>query len=123
MWYHTLYSDRVTKALNFTDYDVKDQDNLLVCKQTGKGRLFGMVKDYCQLTLCINETPDTERCFYEVILGDRRRKPYFDIDIDLNRHSEVTEIQCDEYIREFIDNIHEYTHGGMHTKGDGLYLS
>ena len=47
---------------------------------------------------------ENEQCFYEVLMGQKSRKPYFDIDIE---HSDVTQDIADGWIEKLIENICE----------------
>lgn len=102
-WHYRLYKDE-SKALNF-EYDPGDPENLIICKQGREGRRFAMFSTPAAFLTCSNRTESEDRCYYEVIMGDRPRKPYFDIDIDLSQHSEMTRVQSDALILKFTDNI------------------
>ena len=69
-WSYTLYNDKGTKQLIFPyNYD----DNLIVCRQFGKTRQFTSFKTYTHFQQHNDQTPESERCFYEVILGKKKR--------------------------------------------------
>lgn len=102
-WYYRLYKDE-SKALNF-EYDLEDPSNLIICKQAQEGRRFGLFSSPKTFLEHSNNTPPEQRCFYEVILGDRARKPYFDIDIDTSEHTDITLRQSDALVVKFTENI------------------
>lgn len=47
-------------------------------------RLFTVFKSYVEFGIYQSKIPIHKRCFYELILGEFRQKPHFDIDISLN---------------------------------------
>jgi len=101
-WNYSLYNDRISKQLRFPyNYD----DNLIVCRQINNTRQFGIFKSYTYFQRYQNEIPDDERCFYEVILGKKTRKPYFDIDIDTEYYKDMTQEKADDMIEILIENI------------------
>lgn len=101
-WSYTLYNDKGTKQLIFPyNYD----DNLIVCRQFGKTRQFTSFKTYTHFQQHNDQTPESERCFYEVILGKKKRKPYFDIDIDMKEYTEMNEEKADDMIGMLVENI------------------
>lgn len=100
-WCYSLYKNRELKILNF-NYDYNE--NLLVCRQINNTRQFGMFKSYTHFQKFQEDLTPDERCFYEVILGKKERKPYFDIDIDTNE-KDITKEQADDMIQILVDNI------------------
>lgn len=104
-WYDTLYSSSDTKTLHF-DYKINSINNLIICKQKDEGRMFSLMDDPEVLNSIMEQSNPSQKCFYEIILGKRKRKPYFDIDIDLTRFK-VTELQCDDYIEAFVNSIYD----------------
>jgi len=101
-WHYSLYNDRISKQLRFPyNYD----DNLIVCRQFNNTRQFGMFKSYTHFQRFQKDVPEEERCFYEVILGKKSRKPYFDIDIDTEHYKEMTKQKSDIMIELLIENI------------------
>ena len=102
-WYYRLYKDE-SKALNF-NYDIDDSSNLIICKQAEEGRRFGMFASPQTFHEYSNNTPVEQRCFYEVILGNRARKPYFDIDIDMTKHTDMSQKISDSIVIKFTENI------------------
>lgn len=103
-WSPKLYSDKVTKELNFPyNYD----DNLIVSREFGTYRQFTSFKSYTHFQQYNNDTLEPERCFYEVILGKKKRKPYFDIDIDMKEYTEMNEEKSDEMVTMLVENIND----------------
>ena len=107
-WFYSLYEDRETKKLNFGKYNVRDKFNMIICKQTEKGRRFAMFADPYKLMDYSNSLEPEDRCLYEVIVGKRARKPYFDIDVDLAHDPEINRKVFDSYIEEFVENIKDF---------------
>jgi len=101
-WHYSLYNDKISKSLRFQyNYD----DNLIICRQIDNSRQFGFFKSYLQF-YCFQKTlNEDERFFYEVILGKKSRKPYFDIDIDTEIYSDMTQEKSDAMIENLIENI------------------
>lgn len=80
-WYPRLTSDHEFGLLRF--YPVLPQDSLLICKQGEEYRSFSLFEPLYLFAREILQQSVSNRTFYEVILGDRYQKPYFDIDIDM----------------------------------------
>ena len=98
-WKHSLYIPGGDKRLHF-DYNL-DSENLLICWQK-EYRLFGMFKNLDSFIKFAKNTESDNKCFYEIIMENKWRKPYFDIDID---SSVVTESEADDMIEDLIHNI------------------
>ena len=98
-WKHSLYIPGGDKRLHF-DYNT-DRDDFLVCWQK-EHRLFGMFKSINEFIGFVKKTEKDVRCFYEIIMENKWRKPYFDIDIDA---SQMTEGEADDMIESLIYNI------------------
>lgn len=101
-WYHYLNSceNSLLKRENIT------KDMVLICNEGFEGK-----KTYTSMTFnrAFNfnlETSDDERAFFEIILGDRCQKPYFDIDINLENdytsHSREQKIAISKKLPEEI---------------------
>ena len=93
MWRRTLYSNKLEKQLWF---DYNWADNLIVSKQDGTTRQFRMFRDYTEFQGYTQDIPTTEQYFYEVLMGEKSRKPYFDIDIDLVDNPHITKKMTDK---------------------------
>jgi hypothetical protein len=68
-------------------------------------RLFSVFKSYSDFNRYQQKIPESMRCFYEVILGDKYQKPHFDIDI--NDPTSCGETVKDELIFNFIEILKE----------------
>ena len=104
-WHYSLYNDRISKQLRFP---YNNDDNLIICRQIDNTRQFGMFKSYTHFQHFQKDVPEGERCFYEVILGKKSRKPYFDIDIDTEHYTEMTKQKSDGMIELLIENIKDF---------------
>ena len=101
-WFYSLYKNKDLKILNF-DYNY--DDNLLVCRQEDNTRKFAMFKNFTYFQRFQQTVLKAERCFYEVILGKKSRKPYFDIDISLDAYPDMTKEKSDNLIDILVENI------------------
>lgn len=98
-WKHSLYIPGGDKRLYF-DYST-ERDDFLVCWQK-EHRLFGMFESINSFIRFAKTTEKELRCFYEIIMENKWRKPYFDIDINAD---EMTEDEADDMIETLIYNI------------------
>lgn len=104
-WQYSLYKDRISKELRFPyNFD----DNLIICRQINNTRQFSVFKSYTHFQKYQKDVPENERCFYEVILGKKSRKPYFDIDIDTEHFTSMTKEKADSMIELLIENIKDF---------------
>jgi len=103
-WKYSLYSNKDLKVLHF-NYDA-NSENLIICRQNEK-RMFSMFKSHTHFFKHLLDLPPEERCFYEVILGKKMRKPYFDIDVSLKQYPDMTKEKCDSLIEMLVENIKE----------------
>ena len=101
-WKYTLYKDKENRILHF-DYD-STTSNLIVCKQHTH-RTFTMFKTYTHFQRYQEDVPLYERCFYELIIEHKLRKPYFDIDIDLTEYTNMNKLKADDMILNMIEKI------------------
>ena len=104
MWRRTLYSNKVKKQLWF---DYNWEDNLIVSKQDETSRHFACFRSHTDFHHHIKDIPTPEQCFYEVLMGQKSRKPYFDIDVDLKKQPHITKEMSDKWIDKLIENICE----------------
>jgi len=74
---HTLTSSLIV-ALSYHD---KETDKVF--------RLYSYFKSYLEYGIYTMKLPESERCFYEIILGESTQKPHFDIDIDSDTVKEM----------------------------------
>ena len=67
----------------------KSDDSTYICQQI-KNEAGDIFRRFRKFNSIVNfydymlDVPKYKRCFFEVILGERFQKPYFDIDIDKN---------------------------------------
>lgn len=105
-WKYSLYSNKELKIIHF-DYDFKDDYNIIICRQDSDKRRFNMFPSPLEFKKFESSVMDHEKCFYEVILGKRPRKPYFDIDVSLKDHPDVTTGKMNDLIYLLNENIKE----------------
>lgn len=79
-WYPRLTSDHDSGLLRYNP--CLSQDSILICRQGEEYRSFSLFEPLYLFAKEILQHSPSNRTFYEVILGDRYQKPYFDIDID-----------------------------------------
>lgn len=74
-------SNSLLDCVSTTNFNGK----LLVQKQYNTDKYqFALFENFLDFGKYIRNIPENERCFFETIMSDIKRKPYFDIDIDLN---------------------------------------
>ena len=73
-WYPLLHEGVLAK-------ESVDAKGIVVCHQL-EHRTFAYYRDPVEFYNEMKRYPLEERCFYEVVMGDRFQKPYFDIDVD-----------------------------------------
>ena len=117
-WEYSLYKNKEDKVLHF-NYDYKDQNNMIVCWQdvTDYGReirKFTMFKDPIAFMDFEKTIPADHRCFFEVIMGKRERKPYFDIDVSLTEYPEMTKRKMNSLVELLIENIKDFLESYAH---------
>ena len=76
MWRRMLYSNKEKKQLWF---DYNWEDNLIVSKQDETSRQFRLFRSHTHFHHYAKDIPENEQCFYEVLMGQKHRKPYFDM--------------------------------------------
>lgn len=91
-WYHYLNKKGEQSLLK---YEKINENNLVICQDTGI-RTYTIFKDY--LTF-YSYREKINNCFYEIITENQLRKPYFDIDIDINKKDEINKNK-DDIIKE-----------------------
>jgi hypothetical protein len=77
-WYYYLNNKKEKNLLD--NYHIKD-DNFIVCWQK-ENRRFTVFENYLDFINFSQQTMLIERCFYEILLPDKTRKIYFDIDLN-----------------------------------------
>ena len=71
-------------------------DRSLVALQVSDNLYYSVFEDHIALLDFMNCTQETARCFFEIILGERRQKPHFDIDV-----------KAEDFPGENIEEIHD----------------
>jgi len=104
-WKNTIYRNKEDKILYF-DYDIKDDYNIIISRENGDKRQFTMFSTPIEFKKYESSILEDEKCFYEVILGKRHRKPYFDIDVDLGKEDTKKE-KIDYLVDILVENIKE----------------
>lgn len=64
-----------------------NDDNLIICQQL-EYRKYAIFNDYLEFSSYQKLTSENHNCYYEILLENRPRKPYFDIDIDKDNFEE-----------------------------------
>lgn len=105
-WKNTIYRNKEDKILYF-NYDPEDDYNLIISRENGDKRQFTMFSTPIEFKKYESSILEDEKCFYEVILGKRHRKPYFDIDVSLKEHPNTTEQKMNYLIDILVENIKE----------------
>ena len=103
-WFRSLYREKELKILNF-NYDFKDDYNIIICRQDCDTRRFAMFKSPVEFKKFESSVMDHEKCFFEVIMGKRARKPYFDIDVSLKDYPHITKEKMNSLVDILTENI------------------
>lgn len=85
-WYSFLKEQKDGNKYNYL-LKKKEENKMIICKQL-KYRSFAYIDNPSKLRKLINETPEDEKSYYEVILGDKPRKLYFDLDCEIEKIEE-----------------------------------
>ena len=67
---------------NLTDIEQIQDNDLIICSHIDY-RKFAKFGNHIEFKKYREKIPEKYNCFYETILEDKRRKPYFDIDINI----------------------------------------
>ena len=78
-WYH--YLNKVGED-NLIQNERIDDENLIVCQQLSSRR-YTHFQNFAAFFRYYQTVPEDERCFYEILMPEKARKPYFDIDMDV----------------------------------------
>ena len=79
-WYTHLISNDQQKGL-LDNYELSSS-NIIICYEDCKNiRRYAVFNTYIDFLIRLINRPEDDRCFHEVILGDRMLKLFFDIDI------------------------------------------
>ena len=124
-WYSKMYKDdekKYTRSL-LEDYSIDEIHNLFIvaldtCNNTieskikaienvGTFKKFAIFKDYIEFYHYSLKFIESNRSFYEIILGDKPQKPYFDIDIEKDKFLEMYPdcTNFDEEVNKIIDTL------------------
>jgi len=103
-WEHRLYDPTSDSKRLLFDYDC-DSDNLLICKDNDGIRKFTMFENLEEFYTFQSKIPTNERCFYEIIMKDKWRKPYFDIDISVEDNKDLSRDDTDDMLETLTFNI------------------
>ncbi len=116
-WYPLLVPREGEKTQSLLSKEEFEDGNLIVCKQE-KYRSYSKFDSYLAFRDFWIKTPDEEKHFYEVILGNKPQKIYFDIDIDekylvlIENSLSISSEKCEEEILFLIlslrDEIYSY---------------
>jgi len=104
-WHYSLYREPKEDRILRFDYDYKDDYNIIVCRQDSTTRRFTMFRSPVEFKKFESSVADDEKCFFEVIMGKRPRKPYFDIDVSLEEYPDMKESKMNYLIDILIENI------------------
>lgn len=100
-WYPKLTADSdngLLRAATPTD------GSLVICHQGELYRRFSIFSPISDFAKEFLRTRELDRCYYEVILGDRPQKPYFDIDISA-KEDNISEDESLDLIKQIKDSI------------------
>ena len=103
-WEYKLYDSKGPEKVLLFSYD-PTSSQLIVCKEENDFRKFTMFDSLEEFYKYQSKLPENERCFFETIMGNTWRKPYFDIDINLDEDTNMTRETADDLIEELTYNI------------------
>lgn len=107
-WYTFLKQQQDGNKYNYLMSSKEGNNKFIICKQL-KYRSFAYVESSNKLKKLINETSDNERCYYEVVLGDKPRKLYFDLDCEIEKIDEKLgddeEMDYIDYTKEMVKKL------------------
>lgn len=103
-WYPFLVKQEDGRGPAVLD-DERNKNKFIVCFQRGESRLYSCFNssvDFTNEVLARNSSSYPEWCFYEVILGEKPQKIYFDLDMKLEEH-EI--LGAEELCRNLISQV------------------
>jgi len=100
-WYH--YLNKV-KEDNLVHNEKLEDENLVVCQQLATRR-YTYFQNFSAFFRYLNTLQDNERCFYEILMPEKPRKPYFDIDMEKRKMSDFDEKELFKEIRKIFREI------------------
>ena len=106
-WYH--YLNKVGED-NLMQNEKLDDENLIVCQQLST-RKYTHFQNFAAFFRYFETLPESERCFYEILMPEKARKPYFDIDMEKSKVQDFDEKQLFREIRKIFREVlgKEYT--------------
>ena len=115
---------------NLIEGESIDEENLLICQQL-QYRRYAKFKNFAEFSKYFHSCPEQEKCFYEMMMEEGGRKPYFDIDIEdisfdyIPMIEEIKKILTDmisKKIKILIFDSSTSTKKSFHIIVDGFYL-
>jgi hypothetical protein len=107
-WYSYLKNsvdDKKDKYSVLKECETIESDNMIICWQTDY-RKFTKFINYLEFArFMVKDTKTEERCFYEVIDGEKSQRPYFDIDLSPTGINLSLE-EADESIKCLVQQIY-----------------
>jgi hypothetical protein len=100
-WYH--YLNKVGED-NLINNERLEDENLVVCQQLSSRR-YTHFQNFSAFFRYFNTLPEIERCFYEILMPGKPRKPYFDIDMDKDKISNFEEKELFKEIKKIFRDI------------------
>lgn len=109
-WYKYLKSGEEKAGKALMDNETIEDNNLVICQKL-EYLTFGKFNNYLDFAkYMIKNTPVQERCFYETIFGNKRQRPYFDIEFftePIEGEVYIPEYEADESIRCLVKIVNE----------------
>jgi len=97
-WYH-YFNKKGEESL--TKYKRIEDENLVVCQQLSTRR-YGLFQNFAAFSRYFQTVDEGEKCFYEMLLADNPRKPYFDIDMEKYKFPNFDEKEMFKDIKEIL---------------------
>ena len=91
-WYHYFNRENENSLLS---RETISPDDLIVCQQL-QTRRYTKFDSFASFSRFFHTLPEDEKCFYEMLLPEKPRKPYFDIDMG---RSEITDHSEKDFLR------------------------
>jgi hypothetical protein len=106
-WYH--YLNKIGED-NLMGSEKIDDENLIVCQQLSTRR-YTHFQNFSAFFRYYQTLPESERCFYEILLPEKARKPYFDIDMEREKIKDFDEKELFREVRKIFREFlgKEYT--------------
>lgn len=107
-WYYNYIKKegKLTLSDIYTEEEVND--GLLISLRYKGSKLFSLFRDYIEFLEYNDKVIESKRCFFEVILGQKKQKPRFDIDIEkVGNLEEMGNKVVTKLINTFVDIIQD----------------